>query len=111
MTAIGHKRTFSIGSFKRALRMLAFDPDGHSIHQSVFTVGLLLFPKLTQLDLIGPAEVFGRLPGVKLHLVWKDLEPIASDRGLRILPSTTFDACPNLDLICVVYRVGRARSR
>lgn len=71
------------------------------MHHSAFNVGLLLFPKLTQLDLTGPAEVFGRIPGAQVHLIWKDLEPVASDRGLRILPSATFDDCPKLDLICV----------
>lgn len=71
------------------------------MQHSVFTVGFLLFPRLTQLDLMGPAEVFGRMPGAKVHLIWKDFEPVSSDRGLRILPSTTFDACPDLDLICV----------
>ena len=69
--------------------------------RETLTVGFILFPKLTLLDLTGPAEVFGRMPGAKVHLLWKDLEPIESDCGLRILPSTTFDACPNLDLICV----------
>ncbi|MFC4276915.1 DJ-1/PfpI family protein [Achromobacter aloeverae] len=71
------------------------------MHHSAFNIGLLLFPRLTQLDLTGPAEVFGRMPGARLHFLWKNLEPVSSDRGLRILPSTTFDDCPRLDLICV----------
>lgn len=64
-------------------------------------IGLVLFPGLTQLDLTGPAEVLGRIPGVDLHLLWKDLNPVASDRGLRLLPTTTFADCPSLDVICV----------
>jgi cyclohexyl-isocyanide hydratase len=64
-------------------------------------VGLVLFPELTQLDLTGPAEVFGRIPGAEIHLLWKTLDPVSSDRGLRILPTTTFAACPELDVICV----------
>ena len=64
-------------------------------------IGLLLFPDVTQLDLTGPWEVFARTPGVECHLVWKDLQPVRSDRGLSILPTTTFDACPPLDVICV----------
>lgn len=64
-------------------------------------IGLLLFPKVTQLDLTGPYEVFARAPGAKVHLIWKTLDPVASDRGLAILPTTTFATCPHLDLICV----------
>ena len=64
-------------------------------------IGLLLYPGVTQLDLMGPAEVFGRLPGAEVFLLWKTLDPVRSDRGLRILPTTTFANCPALDVICV----------
>lgn len=64
-------------------------------------IGLLLFPDVTQLDLTGPWEVFARTPGVECHLIWKDLQPVRSDRGLSILPTTTFAGCPPLDVICV----------
>jgi len=65
------------------------------------SIGLLLFPALTQLDLTGPFEVFSRAPGAQVHLIWKTLEPVISDRGMAILPSTTFQACPKLDVLCV----------
>jgi cyclohexyl-isocyanide hydratase len=63
--------------------------------------GLLLFPRLTQLDMTGPFEVFSRLPGGKVHLVWKDREPVRSDTGLAMLPDTGFTDCPQLDVLCV----------
>jgi cyclohexyl-isocyanide hydratase len=63
--------------------------------------GLILFPDMTQLDLTGPFEVFARIPGATVHLLWKTLEPVRSDRGLTMLPTTTFDECPALDLVCV----------
>lgn len=66
-----------------------------------FSIGLLLFPNLTQLDLTGPFEVFARAPGTSVHLIWKTQEPVVSNRGMAILPSTTFAACPKLDVICV----------
>lgn len=68
---------------------------------SSVTIGFLLFPALTQLDLTGPWEVFARLPGVKLHLIWKDRQPVIADRGMAILPDTTFADCPALDLLCI----------
>jgi cyclohexyl-isocyanide hydratase len=64
-------------------------------------IGLLLFPKLTQLDLAGPYEVFARVPGATVHVVWKTTDPVACDRGLALVPTTTFAGCPPLDVICV----------
>jgi cyclohexyl-isocyanide hydratase len=65
------------------------------------SIGLLLFPDLTQLDLTGPFEVFARMPGATINLLWKTLEPVRSDRGLAILPTATLADCPPLDLVCV----------
>jgi len=64
-------------------------------------IGLLLFPKLTQLDLTGPLEVFTSMPGADVSLIWKTLDPVVSDGGMSILPTQTFEECAHLDLICV----------
>ncbi|AUX41880.1 ThiJ/PfpI family protein [Sorangium cellulosum] len=64
-------------------------------------IGLLLYPRLTQLDLTGPFEVFARMEGARVHLVWKTLEPVTCDRGLALLPTTRFAECPQLDVVCV----------
>jgi cyclohexyl-isocyanide hydratase len=71
-----------------------------------FRIGFLLFPRLTQLDLTGPYEVLARMPETETHLVAKTLEPVGSDRGLAILPTTTLETCPPLDLLCVAGGVG-----
>ena len=65
-------------------------------------IGLLLFPRLTQLDLTGPHEVFAHLPGARVHLLWKDCAPVASATGLAILPTATFAEAPaRFDVIYV----------
>jgi cyclohexyl-isocyanide hydratase len=64
-------------------------------------IGFLLFPRVTQLDLTGPAQILGRIPGVDVHLVWKTLEPVMTDVGFSINPTTTFAECPQLDVLCV----------
>jgi cyclohexyl-isocyanide hydratase len=64
-------------------------------------IGLLIFPKVTQLDLTGPVQVFSSLPGAKVHLIWKRIEPVASDSVLTLTPTITFADCPQLDVICV----------
>jgi cyclohexyl-isocyanide hydratase len=64
-------------------------------------IGLVFYPGMTSLDMVGPQQVFSALPGVELHRIWKTLDPIATDDGLVILPDTTFENCPPLDVICV----------
>jgi cyclohexyl-isocyanide hydratase len=66
-----------------------------------FRVGLLLFPQLTQLDMTGPYEVFARMPGAVIDVIAKTREPVASDQGLAIVPSASFDEVGQLDLLCV----------
>ena len=62
---------------------------------------MLIFPRMTQLDFTGPFEVLARIPDAKVHVLWKKLELVTSDRGLTIMPTTTLDDCPPLDLICI----------
>src|SRR6201985_2003475 len=69
-------------------------------------IGLLVFPKVTQLDLTGPLQVFAGVPGAKLHLIWKRIEPVASDSVLVLTPTMTFADCPQLDVICVPGGAG-----
>ncbi len=68
---------------------------------TTFNIGFVIFPNLTQLDFTGPLEVLHRLPESKIHIVAKSLDPVPSDCGLSLLPTTTFKDCCQLDLICV----------
>ena len=72
-----------------------------------FHVGFLLYPNLTQLDLTGPAQFLARAPGAKAHYIWKTLDPVPSDAGLSLMPTTTFKECPQLDQICVPGGAGQ----
>jgi cyclohexyl-isocyanide hydratase len=64
-------------------------------------IGFLLFPNVTQLDLTGPAQVLSRVPGAHVHLVWKTRDPVPTDVGFTINPTTAMAACPPLDVLCV----------
>jgi cyclohexyl-isocyanide hydratase len=64
-------------------------------------IGMLLFPNLTQLDLTGPYEVLARLPNSTVDLVARTREPVATDRGLQIVPTVSFAECAPLDVIMV----------
>jgi cyclohexyl-isocyanide hydratase len=54
-----------------------------------------------QLDLTGPFEVLHRIPDSRVHLVWKDTQPVRADSGLGLLPTTAFADCPPLDVVFV----------
>ena len=62
---------------------------------------MVVFPNLTQLDLTGPYEVFGRLLTTKVLLIAESLQPIKSDNGLLLTPDTSFDSSPQVDILFV----------
>ena len=69
-------------------------------------IGLVIFPKVTQLDFTGPLQVFSSVPGAIVHLIWKRIEPVPSDSVLALTPTTNFVECPQLDVICVPGGAG-----
>ncbi len=69
-------------------------------------IGLLVFPRVQQLDLTGPYEVFASWPEARVHLVGKSRDSVASSTGLTLTPTTTYADCPPLDVICVPGGVG-----
>jgi cyclohexyl-isocyanide hydratase len=69
-------------------------------------IGMLLYPGLTLLDLIGPQTVFSWFANT--HLVWKTMDPVISDTGIGILPTRTFETCPSkLDILFVPGGFGQ----
>ena len=64
-------------------------------------IGILVFPRVQQLDLTGPYEVFASMPAATVHLLWKDRSAITSATGLVLAPTMTFDECPALDVLCI----------
>jgi cyclohexyl-isocyanide hydratase len=66
-----------------------------------FTIGFLVFPRLTQLDFTGPLQVLARLPNSETHIIAKSAEPVECDCGLKLLPTCSFAGAPRLDLICI----------
>lgn len=64
-------------------------------------IGMLLFPRMTQLDLTGPYEVLARLPNTKVDLVARTRDPVTTDRGMQIVPTVTYADCPQVEVIMV----------
>jgi len=66
------------------------------------TIALVLYPRFTALDLIGPQYMFASLMGAKVHLVAKTRDLVTSDTGVAMQPTITFAECPeDLTLVCV----------
>ena len=65
------------------------------------SIGMVMFPGLTQLDLTGAYEVLARMPDTRVHLVATTLDPVRSEWGLTISPDATFADAPTLDILCV----------
>jgi cyclohexyl-isocyanide hydratase len=69
-------------------------------------VVVLLFPNVTQLDFTGPAQVFSKFPNARVHLAWHTLEPVPTDAGWCIVPTTTLEDCPPADVLFVPGGAG-----
>lgn len=66
-----------------------------------FTVGMVLFEGVTQLDLTGPYEVLARMPNTRVVLIAESHAPVRTEWGMLITPDASFDDAPALDLLCV----------
>ena len=65
-------------------------------------IGMLLYPGLSALDLEGPHPFFAELSNSQVHLLWKDLNPVACSLGYSIVPTTSIQDCPgDLDVLFV----------
>ncbi|MFN4087461.1 MAG: DJ-1/PfpI family protein [Alphaproteobacteria bacterium] len=53
-------------------------------------IGMVIFPRMTQLDLTGPFEVLARMSGAQVDLIWHRMEPVTDAQGLIFTPTATF---------------------
>jgi cyclohexyl-isocyanide hydratase len=68
-------------------------------------VAFLLYPNVTQLDLTAPAQLLA-MGGAQIELVWKTIEPVPTDSGFSILPTTTIEDCTSADVFCIPGGAG-----
>lgn len=69
-------------------------------------VVFLIYPNVTQLDFTGPAQVLSRLPDARVDYVWKTRDPVPTDAGFSVLPTTTLSAIDGVDILCVPGGIG-----
>jgi cyclohexyl-isocyanide hydratase len=64
----------------------------------------LAFPKIQQLNLTRPFEMFASVPAMEARLVWNRVERIVTATGLVLTPDLTFVEYPRLDRFGVFCR-------
>ena len=61
---------------------------------SLFNVGFVIFPDLTQLDFTGPQQVLARLPQSAMHIIAKSATPYLATAALVSYPRTHLRTAP-----------------
>lgn len=67
---------------------------------SPISIAFPIFPNITQLDLTGPAQVLSRLGNATVHLVGRTMDPVPTDSGFPLHPTTTFADLTTADILC-----------
>jgi len=70
-------------------------------------IGMLIYPRVDQIDFTGPFEVFSSLPNATVHVLWKDKTPLRDIRGLVLTAQTALDEAPALDVLHVPGGYGQ----
>lgn len=65
------------------------------------TIGVYLWQNLTMLDVLGPHQFLGFVPGFKVVTFAKTMDPVVTDTGVRLIPDYDFSTCPPLDIVLV----------
>lgn len=78
----------------------------------MITIGILIYPQVEELDFVGPFEVLSyinkvRPDSTKVMLVAENADPIRAFNGMRVIPDTTMQDCPALDVLVVPGGKGR----
>jgi len=69
------------------------------VEQEPFTIGMIAFERMTNLDFVGPFDIFSRVRGARTILFGRSLDPITTDSGYRLLPEMRLADAPDLDMI------------
>jgi transcriptional regulator GlxA family with amidase domain len=71
------------------------------------TLGVVLYPGFELLDVFGPLEAFGNLPGViEVKMIAAQAGPIVSAQGPRAVADHGFKDAPQLDMLLVPGGIG-----
>lgn len=65
------------------------------------SIGMVMYPEMDPLDLVGPYEVLARVPNTRLHLLADTMAPVTTALGLSMNPNAAFARAPVIDVLFV----------
>lgn len=71
------------------------------MEQRPFTIGMIAFDQMTNLDFVGPFDILSRVRAVRTIVLGKSLDPITTDSEYRLLAEMKLADAPALDMIFV----------
>lgn len=71
------------------------------LRQKKLNIGMLIFPRMDQIDFTGPYSVLSRLPDSTVRVMSADGRPIRDHKGLILTPDTDFQDAGSLDVLQV----------
>lgn len=84
----------------------------------MLTIGLLVYPDMQSLDLVGPLDVFGTAnghatgePPYRLHTIGMATGAVRAENGLVIVPEFDLDGAPPLDTLLIPGSAGSRAFR
>ncbi|HCB06970.1 MAG TPA: DJ-1/PfpI family protein [Nocardioides sp.] len=73
-------------------------------------IAVVLYDRMTALDAVGPLEVLRFLPDADLELVAETAGPVRTDSPLQVIATTSYDKCPQPDVVVVPGGPGTAAA-
>jgi len=90
----------AVASTGPALAFGAQDPFT-ALRRKKLNIGILIFPRIDQIDFTGPFEVLARIPDSTLHVIGTEPGPIKDHKGLILTAESVLPEAPALDVLQV----------
>jgi transcriptional regulator GlxA family with amidase domain len=75
-------------------------------------IAIVVYPRFTALDLVGPYEVLRGLPGADIRFVAHEPGPVVADSGVLAIGAThAFDETPTPEIVLVLAAAGLLEGR
>jgi len=65
------------------------------------TIGIYFWNNMCMLDVLGPQQFLGFVPGFRVVTFARTTDPVVSDTGVRLIPDHDLSTCPPVDILLV----------
>lgn len=88
------------------VKAMAAEEASSKNRSSAVHCNIVCVPDMVQLDATGPFEVLARVPGWSVELVAESMQPVMTDRGLRLVPDATRSESKKSDILVIPGGTG-----